>query len=114
MRPGSRLPPDLSFDTVLDLRDFRDKLYATTERNALMTIKLYLELPESPHRPQSDISSNSILLFFKLYNPIKSQLTYISHLCVWKCERFHSIFASVAKMVDLERIDIVGYGENQA
>lgn len=111
VRPDSCLPLGMPLDTVLDLRDFKDSPYATMERNALMTVKLYLQLPELPSRPLCEIPSDSVLLFFKFYDPVKRQLTYIGHLCVHKCEPFQSTFARVAKMVGLEGPDVVGYEE---
>lgn len=110
MHPEPCLPSKMSLDTVSDLKKVKDN-YVIWKRNALMTVKLYLELPETPGRPLSKIPSTSILLFCKLYDPIKRQLTHISHMHVCKCKHFHSTFSRMVKMVDLEGKDVVGYEE---
>jgi len=113
VRPDTPLPPDLCIDTILDLREFKDHPYSTApEKNALMTVKLYLEMPEAPGRPLNDIPTDSLLLFFKLYNPFKRELSYINHMCVHKREPFRDIFARIAKIIDLpEGTDIIGCEE---
>ncbi|CAD7705127.1 unnamed protein product [Ostreobium quekettii] len=113
VRPDSPLPSGGKIDDVLDLRNYKDNLHSPNlEQATLMAIALYLEVPESPTRPMFDIPPDTVLLFFKLYDPHKRHLSYVAHRHVHKAEPFSKIFKTVGELAGFtEGTEIVGCEE---
>lgn len=111
-RPDSPLMDQRDIQTVLDLRQHKEKPYMSVEKHALMTIKLYLEKPDTATGTLQALSANDLLLFCKLYDPYERKLTYVGHIFVDKSMRFKDIFTSLKKLVGLnEKDEILAYEE---
>ena len=99
--------------TVLDLRHFKEKSSPpAAEKNALMTIKLFLETPEPSSDSVRALLPSELLVFVKLYEPKLRKLSYVGHLFVEKSRQFRLIFEKARKLAGLPyEVDIVGYEE---
>lgn len=101
----------VELNTVLDLRHFKEKsLTGSTEKNALMTIKLFLETPDGENL--HPLRGSELLIFVKLYNPKIRKLSYIGHLFVEKTSPFRLILERAKKLAGLvSDADVVGFEE---
>eukprot|EP00210_Caulerpa_lentillifera_P006759 g6459.t1 len=106
--------------TVLDLRHYKEKtLNHFPEKNALMTIKLFLESPSEVAlngRMASGvlhtIQKNELLIFMKYYDPVCRKLSYLGNMFVKKNCPFRLIFKRAKKMAGLKsEEEVIGFEE---
>eukprot|EP00210_Caulerpa_lentillifera_P006772 g6471.t1 len=96
--------------TVLDLRHYKEKtLNHFPEKNALMTIKLFLESPSESALNGGmaggalrAIPKNELIIFMKYYDPVCRKLSYLGHMFVEKNCPFRLIFERAKKMAGLK------------
>ena len=105
-------PMSEKIETVLDLRHYKEKLSTPMpERNALMTIQLFLEAPEQDNVLRS-LNPSEILIFIKFYDPKIRKLSYVGHLFVDKGAQFRLIFERARILAKLPpEADVVGFEE---
>ena len=98
--------------TVLDLKAFKERnLPPASEKNALMTVKLFLETPDIGDvlRP---LQQSELLIFVKHYDPKLRKLAYVGHLFVEKTMQIRTILDKAKKLAGLAQdADVIGVEE---
>eukprot|EP00210_Caulerpa_lentillifera_P006758 g6458.t1 len=106
--------------TVLDLRHYKEKASNhLPQKNALMTIKLFLESPSESTLSGGMVGGalraiprNELLIFMKYYDPVRRKLSYLGHLFVEKDCPFRLIFERAKKMAGLKtEEEVIGFEE---
>lgn len=83
------------------------------DKNALMTIKLFLETPSENAATSKEINQNEkLLLFCKYFDPLKKELSYLGHTFVESNMEMKNIFQKIKKEFNIsEDTKLIGYEE---
>lgn len=99
-RPNILLPRQDEDVDLMDLREHREKGH-TTNKAALMDIRLYLETPLKEGAPLAAIPPHTLLVFLKYYDPVTETLSFLTHTFIHQLAKIYDLAPLVCSKVGL-------------